>query len=337
MNLTDEWNELFQTDRQIYLYGAGDVAEFIAKMALQVGMSDRIQGILVSKKDAKTPETVEGIPVLEAGSVEDKDAIVLVAVSRKWSEEIRSCAQRLGFSDVRDGFRYLHVYDEATALDEQARERLAVLDEQGNGLDVLKQKLSIMYGEKQMFSGKGCFYQSLPLLGIEGERPTDVRIQTYGLNELVEGKTVIDIGCNTGFLDIMIGEKAKSVCGVEYNQSLVDIANEVISFLDRSNVMVCQGDFLTYQTQETFDVVFLFAVHGWLDCKAEDGAEKIISLLKPNGSIVFESLAWDKGDPLYIQYGESFEKMGMTKIRQGEICDDGKTHRHWCVYTRGMK
>ena len=333
MKLTEEWGILFKSNQTIYLYGAGDVAKFLIKKAVQDGVSDKIKGILVSNKDSSTPYSIDNIPVLEAKSADDKNAIVLIATSRKWSDEIRLCASELGFSDIRDVFKYLHVYDEATVLGDEAKEKLEFLKKEEKSLDVLKEKLRIMYGINQMFSNEGEFYQSLPLLGIEGERPTDLRIQTYGLEEIVEGKTIIDIGCNTGFLDITLASKAKSICGIEYNESLVNIANEVIEYLDLTNVLVCQGDFLTFHSEKKYEVVLLFAVHGWLGCSAEEGAKKIVDLLDQDGTVVFESQAWDKGDPLYSQYCYWFEKNGMRKIRSGKICDDGKTNREWCVYS----
>lgn len=335
MELIEEWNNLFKMNKSLYLYGAGSVAKLLVKRAMQDGVADKIKGILVSEKNAFTLDYIGNIPVLDARTIKDKNAVVLVAASRKCSDEIMMRAVELGFSDIRDGFKYVHVYDEVAALD--ATKEIENLGNDEQNIDVLIEKINVMYGEHQLFDENGRFYQSLPLLDIVGERSSDIRINIYGLEKLLEGKKVIDVGCNTGFLDMTLSTKVKSIYGIEYNQSLVDIANVVISYFHRKellkNVTVSQADFLKFETTEKYEVVLFFAVHGWLDCSAQQGVEKIIDLLTNSGMVVFESQDLEKGDPLYKSYCYWFERNGMKQIRSGTICDDGKTNREWCVYS----
>lgn len=322
MRLTEEWNNLFKTDGKIYLYGAGSVAGLLVQKAMQDGVDDKIKGSLVSEKELATPDFIGSIPVLVAESVEDKDTVVLVATSRKWSDEIMLQALKQGFTNIRDGFRYVHVYDEATVLDESMEKDINKLETDGINSNTLKEKIKIMYGKNQLFDENGRFYQSLPLLDIEGDRPSDIRIDTYKLEQLLEGKNVIDVGCNTGFLDMTLSAVVSSICGIEYNQSLVDIANVVLGYFRKQdqldNVTVQQADFLEFQATQKYDVVLFFAVHGWLDCSAKEGVERICDLLMDDGMVVFESQDLEKGDLLYQQYCDCFEKSGMRMIRGGQ-------------------
>lgn len=334
MTRKEEWNHLFETNESLYFYGAGEISKILVDQAKKCGFERRIKGILVSACKEQTKQNIEGIPVVLAESVKDVDTLVMVAVSAKYSDEIKEYAKKLGFKNLVDGFKFVHIVDEETALDHQGKEQIRYLKDAGGNADDLRLILKMLYGNNQLFGEGGEFYQSLPVLGIEGTRPTDVRLSIYGLSEIVYGKKVVDIGCNVAFLDIALADKAKSIYGIEYSNSLVEIANEVIDYLDISNIIVEQGDFLSWSTQEMYDVILLFAVHGWLGCSAEYGAKKIASMVEKDGTIVFESQDLSKGDDLYDQYCRQFEQMGFVAMKSGEICDDGKTNRSWVVYKR---
>lgn len=65
--------------------------------------------------------------------------------------------------------------------------------------------------------GEGYFYQGCRFIGITGLRDTDARVNAMRLQQLVAGKSVLEIGCNTGFLGLDIANKATSVTGFDIN------------------------------------------------------------------------------------------------------------------------
>lgn len=206
---------------------------------------------------------------------------------------------------------------------------IARLEKQLYNTDRLKERLCLMLGKRPSF-GRGNFYQSLPRLGITGQRPTDIRIKEYGLENLVAGKSVLDIGCNCGFLDLVISDFASSVDGVEYDSSLVQIAECTKEFLGKKNVNFEQGDFNTYTSKRKYDVIFSFAVHYWIGMPEKQYAEKLKSMLNENGVIVFESQDIEK-DPGFDSYIEAFLSQGLSVVNEGTIRDDGIITRRWVV------
>lgn len=139
-----------------------------------------------------------------------------------------------------------------------------------------KSELFKILGKEQLFGDDG-FYQSLPVLGIKGARPSDFRIKTYRLDKIVKDRKVLDIGNNCGFLDLSID--AKSITGVEYAKNLVDVGNTAATYLELNNVHFEQGDFTKWECKEIKDVVLNFAVHGWINMSAEKGGHKIKNIL----------------------------------------------------------
>lgn len=141
--------------------------------------------------------------------------------------------------------------------------------------------------------GEGYFYQGLKELGISGLRNSEARVEAMDLLSRVEGCTVLEIGCNTGFLSVLLSRKAARVAAFDINPHLVEIGRIAAQALQRTNVTFFVSRFEDLQLQETFDVVLSFANHSTFD---ENTAQNLHSyfqrchqLLRPGGSLLFES------------------------------------------------
>jgi len=203
-------------------------------------------------------------------------------------------------------------------------------------IDELKQELT---SNGQQF-GDGNFYQSLPRLGISGMRPTDERIENYGLQEILDqSQTVLDLGCNCGFFDLTIADKVRSITGVEYNGSLVRIADKTREYLNIPNVKFICADYNEWKSEylkneeKAFDVVFSFAVHFWFKVSAYQYALDMGNLLKIGGVLLFETqdIVYNKEYPLFLR---EFDCRGFTLIKESVGCDDGKYTRKLFVYKK---
>jgi SAM-dependent methyltransferase len=141
--------------------------------------------------------------------------------------------------------------------------------------------------------GEGYFYQGLKALQITGLRDTDGRIEAMGLPERVRGKTVLEIGCNTGFISAALAGEATRIVGFDINPHLIEIARESALFLGVGNVEFQVSSFEDLKVEEAFDVVLSFANHSTYDKNTRQGPEayfdRCLSLLKPGGTLLFES------------------------------------------------
>lgn len=474
MGLREEWNKILAENYSIYIYGAGKYGKMILRLLRRDRKERNVCGFLVS--DMKNnPEWIEEKPVLQIDALENKEALILVAVSDIYQEEIMTRLKVLQFNNIINAYKYtflenemedsvdvievkellqkqydgisfsrydivvrllavkeyygdntfgwflyrkmqneriyegyaelsverfiqliksyeangydtvseilvdknlklvdgshrialaiyynlsyikVRIVDEEVAngfgidwfkkrfdtedckrlIDEYEKIIWTIENDKKSDLEKLKEEIYCIFGKNQDF-GRGEFYQSLEEIGIKGQRPTEERIQRYGLNDIVKGKRVLDIGCNCGFLDLRLGLAAQSVNGVEHNKSLVKIAEKVKKYLGRKNISFEVGDFKNYTAKRKYDVILSFAVHYWIGLTAEEYCKKIISMLETGGVLVFESQDIEIDEAEFEKYCREFEKNGLNKVKEDKICDDGKITRKFSIYKLGL-
>lgn len=141
--------------------------------------------------------------------------------------------------------------------------------------------------------GEGYHYQSSDELGITGLRDTTGRVTAFDLCTRVAGKTVLEIGCNTGFIAVAIAGSAQRVVGFELNPLLIDIANVAKRTLNTRNVEFSVSSFEDFVSDTTFDVVMSFANHHTYDGNTHQSLDeyfaKCHALTSPGGTLLFES------------------------------------------------
>lgn len=141
--------------------------------------------------------------------------------------------------------------------------------------------------------GEGYFYQGCDPVGVTGLRDTQARVRAMDLGERVKGLSVLEIGCNAGFLSVSIAPFASRVVGFDLNPHLVDIGRSVASHLGLDNVEMLVSSFEDFSTDETFDVVLSFANHSTYDQNTRqsvsDYFERCRGLLRAGGLLLFES------------------------------------------------
>lgn len=333
MKAFDEWHNLVSSLDNIYIYGAGKVAVKIADLLDYSGKKGCLKGYIVSSKSGN-PDDIKGVPVLLPSEVVNKRVAVLVSLSDVYHPEIFETLTNLGFCPVIPAHKYFSIeiekahsgdHDYAANIDESVR--------LSSKLSVYRMKMMDKYFSfSHAFGGNG-FYQSFPKLGIKGTRNTAIRIEKYGLNDYVKPEsTVLDIGCNIGFLDIEISGKVKSILGLEYSETLVEIGNETAKAIGTENVKFISGDYNEWQKQNTlsFDIIFSFAVHAWLNVRPEIYANQIVDMLNVNGIVIFESqqLSTDK---MFSAFVEALVSEKLQVLKDEIINDDGETDRKFIV------
>ena len=143
--------------------------------------------------------------------------------------------------------------------------------------------------------GEGYFYQSLDEVCITGLRDTSARLSTFNMPELVRGRTILDIGSNSGFLSIKLAKTAKSVEGIEPNPNLNKIGALVASYLKIDNIKFNDMSFEDFKPSRSYGVVASFANHSTFDGNTKHTIEeyfvKCHSLIEDDGLFLFESHA----------------------------------------------
>ena len=149
-----------------------------------------------------------------------------------------------------------------------------------------------------IYSKEKGFYQGFDKIDLPGSRSTEKRFHEYDIfNYFSKNKKILDIGSNCGFVCLYSSEFVQSVTGVEINPFLIKIGDEVKSFLNIDNVEFVCSKFEEFKTKEKFDIIYSFANDSTIDDNTtfnfEEYIQKIVSLLSPDGLLIFESQAFD--------------------------------------------
>lgn len=140
----------------------------------------------------------------------------------------------------------------------------------------------------------GYAYQGYARIGIAGVKPTEERLDGYAFMPwLNEGMSVLEIGCNNGFMAIELASRAGLVDAVEYNPFLVEIGRITAEALGQHNMNFQVEDFSSWRPNQRYDVVFSFANHctidGNLAVEFENFVAKLWCLTQDDGWLLFES------------------------------------------------
>ncbi|WP_051304589.1 class I SAM-dependent methyltransferase [Chitinilyticum litopenaei] len=140
----------------------------------------------------------------------------------------------------------------------------------------------------------GYAYQGYERLGIAGAKPTQERLEAYGfLPWLRPDMSVLEIGCNNGFMALEMARYVQQVDAIEYNPYLVEIGRVAGEALGQRNVHFEVADFALWRPRQRYHVVLSFANHctidGNLAMDFEDFVAKLWQLTLEGGHVLFES------------------------------------------------
>jgi SAM-dependent methyltransferase len=152
-------------------------------------------------------------------------------------------------------------------------------------INILKDNQTYDYGNDYL-------YQSFDKIPLRGLRNTKYRIRELKINEFINNKKVLDIGCNTGFLSMSIKPIYKKLVGIDHHQISIKIANLVKDYLGLNKVHFLHDNFNNYLFEDKFDVIFTLANHSTEDKGITDTVshfKKIDQLLNNKGFLFIES------------------------------------------------
>lgn len=110
-------------------------------------------------------------------------------------------------------------------------------------------------------------------------------------------KSVLEIGVGTGRLAIRTAPLCEKFVGIDISPKTVDRARENLS--EQSNATILLGDFLTFDFNEAFDVIYSSLTFMHIEDK-QKAIDKVTSLLKKGGLFI---LSTDKNQASFIDMG----------------------------------
>ena len=115
--------------------------------------------------------------------------------------------------------------------------------------------------------------------------------------QLDKNKSILEIGVGTGRLAMKVAPNCKRLVGIDISPKTIERAFENLS--SHLNVALICGDFMSFEFDEQFDVIYSSLTFMHIEDKAS-AIQKIASLLKNNGCFV---LSIDKNQNSVIDMG----------------------------------
>ena len=110
-------------------------------------------------------------------------------------------------------------------------------------------------------------------------------------------QSVLEIGVGTGRLAARVAPRCRRLCGIDISPKTVWRASENLSLY--SNVSLVGGDFMTFDFDERFDVIYSSLTFMHIQ-DTQSAIQKVASLLRDDGRFV---LSLDKSRDAYIDMG----------------------------------
>ncbi len=145
-----------------------------------------------------------------------------------------------------------------------------------------------------------------------GDSPSHEKIKKMGIPEKLNGKQVLDIGCNEGFYCFECEKKGAKVVGIEFNKVWYDLA------LERKNELSSSVDFFHMNWNEIqklnyrFDLVLFLAAFHYLRDNQLDLLKKIFEKMNSGGLLILELGISKKNEDAFLI--ETIKRPG------GDIC-----------------
>ncbi|MCR5254671.1 MAG: class I SAM-dependent methyltransferase [Acetatifactor sp.] len=173
------------------------------------------------------------------------------------------------------------------------------------------------------------YYQSCEQLHLTGSRNSGKRILEYEVTRFINATSnVLDIGCNTGFLDLELAGFAKTVTGIDVISGVVNVARKAAEYLNINNAYFYCKNILKSELDNKYDVILLLAVHGIF--QNDSDVLHLSEALNKNGYLFFESHQFPGDEEKYIRRLFAFLNNGFKLCLSKTICDDGVS-RLFCV------
>ena len=300
---------LCKKNSKIILYGAGNCG---LEFYIQLKMSNYCE--VVAWVDKKFDESAnKPFDVVERIKEYNYDHIVIAIENYQTAMDVKHMLIAEGVSAYRIIWSAQYILTTAFFPENKA--------ELYNNFDFYYELFEI-YMRSGIEYGANQYYQSFAKIELPGARNTEYRIQEYEIPSFF-GKTmnVLNIGCNTGFLDIQVSQFVNHITGVDVNEGIVNVARKTAEYLEINNVNFICKNVLVDGIDEKYDAIMLLAVHGVIE---EDNILlEILNSLRAGGLFAFESHEVPGDDMRYYRRLRLLEANGFSVKLFKVINDDG--------------
>jgi SAM-dependent methyltransferase len=133
-------------------------------------------------------------------------------------------------------------------------------------------------------------YQGFEALGIAGKRPSQKRLDVYGLKRyLARSMNGLEIGCNVGFFSLLLAPCVNQLDAFDIEQNYIEVAKLTQEYCGIKNCHFYAQSLTGFHPELQYDFVVSTAVHGWSGLPFENYIALIDKCVRQGGLVLFES------------------------------------------------
>jgi ubiquinone/menaquinone biosynthesis C-methylase UbiE len=167
----------------------------------------------------------------------------------------------------------------------------------GDRLDMSNRHDDVTEVIRHHWDRRATSFDDVPGHGVLGEEQRNAWLDVLSRLAGREPQRVLDVGCGTGFLALLLAELSHTVSGIDLSPQMIDRARRKAQQADRQiDFRVCDAGALVF-ADETFDVVVARHVI-WNLPDPERGVAEWLRVLRPGGRLALIEGKWADNDAL---------------------------------------
>src|SRR5699024_6913676 len=184
----------------------------------------------------------------------------------------------------------------------------------------------------------GLLPQGLDAIRLAGLRPTEVRLEAYGLQDWLPANAhALDATANQGLLLLGLADQLAKGTGLDeraFNQALF---TAVAKYLDIRHVELLEQSFASFPHKQRFDLILACGLHSSQELTAAEIGQKCYQLTRPGGLVLLESRGTGSSEQIEAGFTSKVDDIaarGFDTVHSGYLCDDKRNRRMFVLLRR---
>jgi 2-polyprenyl-3-methyl-5-hydroxy-6-metoxy-1,4-benzoquinol methylase len=136
------------------------------------------------------------------------------------------------------------------------------------------------------------------------------------IGALVDGRTILDLGCGDGSLSIQFGTRAASLTLVDFSEAMLDRARALVPAKHASHVEFVCSDLMHFNPGRRYDIVLCIGVLAHVE-SVQHALDRISDFVQPGGYCILQFTDSDKLSGKFIhQYDDMRRKLTGASVHR---------------------
>ncbi|EWH00826.1 class I SAM-dependent methyltransferase [Halomonas sp. BC04] len=198
--------------------------------------------------------------------------------------------------------------------------------------------LKKLHKDSVTLAGFDLYRQGLAAAWVPGSRPTETRLATYRLDEILpENARALDVSAEQGFLLLGLAERLAHGEGLDPKPFNTELGMAAAETLGIEHIRLSNQSLEGFKSKKPFDLILACGAHASSELGAEALGRLLYALCAPGGVVLLESRgirSTQEVEPEFAENAAVIAGVGFHVERKDYLCDDGINKREFRVLRR---